>query len=119
MAFQPCFFTIHNDVFFFSLAASTNLKDDDDQLEQGVLDLSLCLLHGVVGLGLLVDVEHVAHAHVAALADVLAGLGLVDHVPVDVAVQLGVLRPDAAMWRHLAAKFGTLGGDDGPAVAVL
>ena len=80
----------------------------------GVLDLSL---HGVVGLGLAVDVEHVAHAHVdvAALADVLAGPALVDHVPVDVAVRLGVLRPDAAMWRHLAAEIGTLGGDDGPA----
>ena len=73
----------------------------------GVLDLSL---HGVVGLGLAVDVEHVAHV----LTGVLADLALVDHVPVDVAVRLGALRPDAAMWRHLAAEFGTLGGDDGP-----
>ena len=74
----------------------------------------MLLLHGVVGLGLLADVEHVVHAHVAALAGVLADLALVAHVPADVAVRLGALRPDAALWRHLAAEFGTLGSDDGP-----
>ena len=72
------------------------------------------LLHGVVGLGLLADVEHVARAHVAVLVGVLADLALVAHVPADVAVRLGALRPDAALWRHLAAEFGTLGSDDGP-----
>ena len=40
------------------------------------------LLHGVVGLGLAVDVEHIEHI----VAGALAGLALVEHVPADVAV---------------------------------
>ena len=112
----PALFLCSPRRLLFSLAASTNPKDDDDEELLGRLrPQPVLLLHGVVGLGLAVDVEHAAHV----LAGVLADLALVDHVPVDVAVRLGALRPDAAMWRHLAAEIGTLGGDDGPADGVV
>ena len=123
LAFQPCF-SVHHDVFFFhSLPPPTQrmmmMMISLIELLGRLRPQPVLLLHGVVGLGLLADVEHVAHAHVAVLVGVLADLALVAHVPADVAVRLGALRPDAALWRHLAAEFGTLGSDDGPVDAVL